>query len=315
MADIFAAALEPGKTEQAADEAIEAASLEFDAVEAADGFWIGAKAGEAEGDGEAGEWRAQLVRDVCDETALGGDERFDLFSHVIEFTAEVGELVTAVCRTAADARGEIACGEAVGCGADMADGSGDVASEPETDESGDEEDDGGANELGFQWSAQGIGSGFDGGAHYQDVAAAGGADGSAGDKFRAPGDDDLGFVGLQRGLGERFGFGRGGLREDFLAFVVEEVGLGVQGSIERGEKVGEGAHAVVVEDVGGAGGDERGDGAVRLRSAAGGELRLGGYDRENQGAADQHHGEPKPEKNFQEQSAQRRFTCLVRNPR
>jgi len=255
------------------------------------------------------------VGDVCDEAALGGDERFDLLGHVIEFAAEVGEFVAAVCGATADASAEVAGSEAMGGGTDMADGSGDVAGEPETDESGDEKDDDCADELGLERSTEGIGGGFDGGAHHHDVAAARGANGSAGDEFGAAGDDDLGFVGLQGGLGQGFGFARGGLREDLLAFVVEEIGLGVQGGVEGGEKVGEGAHAVIVEDVGGAGGDERGDGAVGLRGAAGGELRLGGDDGKNQGAADQHHGEPEPKKNLQEQSAQRRFTCLVRVPR
>ena len=255
------------------------------------------------------------MRDVGDEATLGGNERFDLFGHVIELAAEVSEFVTAICGAAADARAEIACGETMGGGADMADGSSNVACEPEADESGDEEDDGGADELGFQGGAQSIGGGLDGGAHDHDVAAAGGADGSAGDKFRAVGYDDLSVVSLKRGLREGFGFGRGRLREDFLAFVVEEVGLCVEGGVERGKKVGEGAHAVIVEDVCGAGGDERSDGAVGLRGAAGAELGLGGDDGENQGAADQHHGEPKPEKDLQEQSAQRMFTCLIRIPR
>ena len=71
-----------------------------------------------------------------------------------------------------------------------------------------------------------------GGAHDQDVAAASGADGSAGDRFSAVRNDNPGLVGLQRGLCEGFGFGRGGLREDLLTFVVEEVGLGVQGGVE-----------------------------------------------------------------------------------
>jgi hypothetical protein len=313
--DILAAALEAGETEQASDEAVEATGLQLDAVEAADGFGIGAKASEAEGDREACEGRAQFVRDVCDETALRGDERFDLFGHVIELATEVGKLVTAVCGAAADASGEIACGQAVGSGADMADGSGDVASEPEADKSSDEKDDGGANELGFQRSAQSVGSGFDGGTHYQDVAAAGGADSSAGDRFCAMDYEDFSVVSLQGALGEGFGFARGRLREDFLTFVVEEIGLGVQSGIERGEEVGESAHAMVVEDIGSAGGDERSDGAVGLRGAAGGEFVLGGDDRKNQGAADQHHGEPEPEKDFQEQSAQWLFTYLIRVPR
>ena len=312
VADIFAAAFEACETEQAADEAVEATGFQFDAVEAADGFGIGAEASEAEGDGETGEWRAEFVRDVRDEAALRGDERFNLFGHVIELAAEVGEFVTAICGAAADASAEVACSEAMGGGADVADGSGDVAGEPEADESGDEKNDGGANELGFQRSAQGVRGGFDGGAHDQDIAAARGADGPAGNKFRAVGYDDFSVVSLQGGLSEGFGYGRSRLRENFFAFVVEEVGLGVQGGVQRVEEIGEGAHAVVVEDVGGAGGDERGDGVVGLRGAAGDELGLGGDDGENQGAADQHHGEPEPEKNLQEQSAQWLFTCLIR---
>ena len=308
VADVFAATFEAREAEQASNEAVQAASFEFDAVEATDGFGIGAEAGEAKRDGQAGERRAQFVGDVCDEPALGGDERFDLLGHVIEFPAKVGELVATIGSAAADASAQMPCGEAMSGRSNMTNGGGDVAGEPEANESCDEKDHRGADELSFQWSAESVGGGLDGGSHDQNVAAAGGADGSSGYEFFAMGDEDLGVVGLQGGLGESFGFGRRGLREDFLAFVIEEVGLGVQGGIEGGEKIREGAHAVIVQDVSGACGDQRSDGAVGLRGAASGELRLGGDDGQNEGAADKHHREPKPEKNLQEQSAQMRFT-------
>lgn len=55
VADVLAAAFEASEAEQAADQAVEAAGLEFDAVQAADRFGIGAEAGETERDSQAGE--------------------------------------------------------------------------------------------------------------------------------------------------------------------------------------------------------------------------------------------------------------------
>ena len=89
----------------------------------------------------------------------------------------------------------------------------------------------------------------------KDVAGAIGAGGALGYEFSTVGDQEPGVVGLQRGLGNDVGFGGRGLRENFVAFVVEEESLPVQGGVERFEVVRQGAHAVVFEHVGGAGGN------------------------------------------------------------
>ena len=79
--------------------------------------------------------------DVADQPALRGNQRFDLFRHVVEVAAEVREFVLALGRGAVDAGAQIAGCEAMrGC-AELADGRGDVAGEPEADQTGHEGDD------------------------------------------------------------------------------------------------------------------------------------------------------------------------------
>lgn len=293
------ATFQASETEQAADEAVQAFGFEFDAIESRNGLGIGVATGEAQGDSQARQRGAQFVGDIADQAALRGHEGFDLFGHVVEIAAEVGDFVFALGGGAIHAGAEIAGGEAVGSRAQLADGRSDVTSEPKTDQAGHEGDNESANDLNGERSAQETGDRGNFFAGDEDVAGAVRAGSALGHEFSAVGNQEPGVIGLQRGLGNDVGFGGCGLGKDFVAFVVEQESLPVQGGIEGFEVIGQSAHAVVFEHVRSAGGDERGENFVELLGAVGGEFGLGGDDGKNESAADENHGQPEPQENFE----------------
>ena len=79
--------------------------------------------------------------DVSNQTTLRGHERFDLFRHVVEIAAELGDFVFSLSGGAVHAGAQIAGSEAMGGGAQLADGRGDVTGEPKADQTGHEGDD------------------------------------------------------------------------------------------------------------------------------------------------------------------------------
>ena len=80
------------------------------------------------------------------------------------------------------------------------------------------------------------------------------------DEFRAVENFEVRRVGLQSRLRQSFRFGRSGLRENFLALIIEQIGLGMQSGVEGREKIRQRAHAVIIQHVGGARGNQRRDG-------------------------------------------------------
>src|SRR5262245_28026992 len=83
---IAGASLEARQREDLRDERVEALDLALR-------FRTRAPARELEGDPEARERRAELVRDVAEEPSLGVDEGFDAVGHDVEIVGEVGQLI------------------------------------------------------------------------------------------------------------------------------------------------------------------------------------------------------------------------------
>lgn len=91
--DDFGFAFETREGQQLTDEFVEPLSLAADPVQRLLRVRAGSLAGQLEGDALASERRAQFVRDVLEQIALGGDERGDSFGHVIEVAGQLAQFV------------------------------------------------------------------------------------------------------------------------------------------------------------------------------------------------------------------------------
>jgi hypothetical protein len=111
--DFFRAALEAGKPQKFGDELVEALGFPLDANKGGETLGACGTLRDAEGDAEAGQGRAEFVRNVTDQTLASGDESFELFGHVIEVLAEFAEFIGAQKRRRADTSGEIPLSELV----------------------------------------------------------------------------------------------------------------------------------------------------------------------------------------------------------
>src|ERR1700721_4563897 len=122
---------------------------------------------------------------------------------MIEVSAEFGQLVMTVSGGLADTRTEMAGGQAMRGGAKVQNGSRDVTRQPETDQTGDEENRCGANELRLDGSVQYFSDGLDMRANHQHVMCSGRTRGPGGGEPGAMRRHEASFVGLQSGLGNR----------------------------------------------------------------------------------------------------------------
>src|ERR1035437_2076761 len=96
-----------GDFQKLADEGVEAVGLLLNAVEC--GIQIVAGASQLHGNAQAGERRAELVRDIEEQAALGGKKGLDAAGHAVEGAGPVAQLIAA---GGSGARGEIAAAEA-----------------------------------------------------------------------------------------------------------------------------------------------------------------------------------------------------------
>src|ERR1700683_457386 len=161
--------------------------------------------------------------------ALRRDQRFDLLGHVIEVSTKFGELVVPISGGLADARTEMAGGQAMSSGAKVQNGRRDITRQPETDETGDEEDRCSANELRLNGSAEYFSDGLDMRADHQHVMCTGRTRGPGGGEPGAVRRHEASFVGLQGGLSNRVDLRWRRLRQNLFALVVKQICLPVQG--------------------------------------------------------------------------------------
>src|SRR5271156_6905884 len=125
----------------------------------------------------------------------------------------------------ADTGTKMAGGQAMGSGAKVQNGRGDVTRQRETDQTSDEEDRCGADELRLDGSVQHFSDGLDMRANHQHIMCAGRTGGSGGGEPGAMRRHEAGFVGLQGGLRNSVDLRLRWLRQNLLPLVVKKVCL------------------------------------------------------------------------------------------
>jgi hypothetical protein len=102
------AAFEARQREQLSNHLVDAFGLAPDAVQVRARLRVATTASQFEGDAEARERRAQLVRDVAEQSSLRRHERFDARRHRVKVAPHVCQLVAPPAKERPDARREVA---------------------------------------------------------------------------------------------------------------------------------------------------------------------------------------------------------------
>ena len=103
--------LEPLEREQLPDHLVEPLRFELHPVERLARLRAASPPRQPQGDAQTRERRAQLVRDVAEQPALGRHEGLEPLGHVIEVVAEIGELVAPPADASADPGRQVAARE------------------------------------------------------------------------------------------------------------------------------------------------------------------------------------------------------------